>query len=98
MNPTSSPDAAPAGDVIDAALSRRKQSQLALELNWPESKVSEFKSKLKSDGAVFLKALGLKIVPEDLEVYDAHSVHTMVEAFKIAVRGMTPQAMKKPEA
>lgn len=98
MNPIASPGAAPSGDVIELALSRRKQSQIALELNWPESKVSELKSKLQRDGVMFLKALGLKIVPEDLEHYDSHSVHTMLEALKIAARDLTPRALQKPEA
>lgn len=97
MNVTNSPPAA--GDVIEAALSRRgAQVALALELGWPESKVSEVKNKLQKDGVMLLKALGLKVVPEDLEVYDSHSVHTMVEALKIAMRDLTPRAMKKPEA
>ena len=98
MNTATPPSAPPAGDVIDAALSRRKQSQLALELNWPESKVSEVKTKLQRDGVMFLKALGLKVVPEDLEHYDAQGVNTMLAALKIAMRDITDRALKTPGA
>lgn len=98
MNPIASPGAPLSGDVIEAALSRRKQSQIAMELNWPESKVSELKTKLQRDGVMFLKALGLKIVPEDLEHYDPEGVSTLIEVLKLTVREMTPNALKKPEA
>jgi hypothetical protein len=81
-------------DAIDAALSRVKQSAIADELNWPESKVSEVKTKLKQDGAIFLAALGLKIVPADLECYDPRKVDVIVEALKVAAQSLTSHQLK----
>ena len=81
-------------DAIDAALMSRKQSSIALDLGWPESKVSDIKAKLKQDGAVFLKALGLKIVPEDLECYDPRKVDVIIEALKVAAQSLTSNQLK----
>lgn len=81
-------------DAIDAAMQRRPQKALALELDWPESKVSEFKTKLKQDGSLFLAALGLKVVPVELECYDARKVDVIVEALKVAAQSLTSQQLR----
>jgi len=81
-------------DAIDAAIGRRKQAAIALELDWPESKVSEVKTKLKQDGAILLAALGLRIVPADLECYDPRKVDVIVEALKVAAQSLTSNQLR----
>lgn len=83
-----------AADAIDAALLRRKQSDLAHELGWPESKVSEIKAKLRQDGAIFLEALGLKVVPVDLEHFDPRKIDVIVEALKVTAQSLTSKQLR----
>lgn len=81
-------------DVIDAALSRTKQCVLASELDWPESKVSDLKKQLKQDGAVFLKHLNLRVVPDHLVCVDSKKLETMIAILQIAMPGLTINQLK----
>lgn len=81
-------------DVIDAAISRTKQSTLASELDWPESKVSELKNQLKRDGAVFLQHLNLRVVPDHLVCVDSKKLETMIAILQIAMPGLTINQLK----
>lgn len=85
---------ATAAEAIDAALSRLKQSNVAAELNWPESKVSELKKQLQKDGSVFLKHLNLMVVPDHLVCVDPKKLETMIAILQIAMPGLTINQLK----
>lgn len=76
-------------NVIDAAMSGRKQSALAADLGWPESKVSEVKAALKKDGSVYLKQINLKVVPEDMVCVSKKKLETLVAFLQMAVPGLS---------
>lgn len=82
-------------EAIDDAMDGRKQSEIALALGWPESKVSELLAPLrKSDTGILLNALNIKAVPKHLECFDSKKVTLVVEALKLASQGLNINHLK----
>jgi short subunit dehydrogenase-like uncharacterized protein len=83
--------------TIDAALTRRgKQADIAQELRWPESKVSEVKAALRKDGAVLLDNIGLKVVPRDMVCVSQQKLELLLGALRMAIPSVTVDQLLEP--
>lgn len=94
---TSGAEGCQSWDLVKAALDREAtQKALALELGWPESKISELKPKLR-DGCILLESLGLKVVPSDLEVFEAKTISALLSTLQATLPHVTVDQLRKME-
>lgn len=77
--------------AIKAAVARQgKQANIATQLRWTESKVSEVQAPLlKPDMEIYLKTIQMKVVPEDMVCVDKKTLEAVIAFLHIAVPGLT---------